>query len=134
MTTTPLNIKRTTDGLDIATTQVEESAYNLALIIQKTGPVPAPAAYTALGNLKVALWRLRDATNQLQDGIRRFHDRTDLHITDEDPFTGEPRDPAESLELAASQLRAISNNLADAASSTDIAQEAIAGQGYELNK
>lgn len=79
------------------------------------------------------MWRLRDATNQLQDGIRRFHDRTDLRITDEDPFTGEPRDPAESLELAASQLRAISNHLADAASSTDIAQEAIAGQGYVLN-
>ena len=132
MTTTPLNIEKTTDALDIATTQVEESAYNLALILKKAGPIPAPAAYTALGNLKVALWRLRDAANQLQDGLRRFHDVTDVHITDEDPFTGEPRDPAESFELAASQLRALSNHLADAASSTDIAQEAIAGQGYKL--
>ena len=134
MTTTPLNIGKTTDALDIATTQVEESAYNLALILKKAGPIPAPAAYTALGNLKVSLWRLRDAANQLQDGLRRFHDVTDVHITDEDPFTGEPRDPAESFELAASQLRAVSNHLADAASSTDIAQEAIAGQGYKLNK
>lgn len=87
-----------------------------------------------LGNLKVALWALTQTAQALQDGLGNSLTTPDIRLTDNDPTTGEPRDPAESINLANTALEHLTRALTQAACCVETAQTEINGQGYVFHQ
>lgn len=66
--------------------------------------MPAPVAYDVLGNLKVSLALLNEVVRYLPHGLRRSLDDARLAVYDQDPWTGQERDPGRQVASAADHL------------------------------
>lgn len=89
------------------------------------GAIPAPDAYTVLGNLKAALgYGAAQALRQLAD---RLEESPEEYVLRED----DGRDPAESIREAAGRMRAAADAANMVGAMLSSAQNAIAGQSAE---
>lgn len=73
--------------------------------------IPAPTQYEILGNLKVAVWGIREVVEFLPAGLANALANPDTVTTDRDVLTGEQRDPAESQRIHADALRVAKQSL-----------------------
>lgn len=94
------------------------------------GTVPAPVGYDLLGNVKVLLWYVREATGYLPRGLERSLGDERIVVYDRDLATGEDRDPVAQVASANLHLERLNAALREAAAAAEAAQSAIAGQGY----
>lgn len=95
------------------------------------GPtIPSPTGYALLGNLKAALWYLGEVVEHLPNGLDQSLSDPRIRVYDRSP-DGVERDPVAQVRLAGEHLRALHRALADAAASAELAQSAIAGQGWD---
>ncbi|MDO5678064.1 MAG: hypothetical protein Q4G35_11220 [Propionibacteriaceae bacterium] len=92
--------------------------------------LPAPTAYTILGNLKVLLGHLNEVVDFVPRGLNACRDHPDITITDASP-SGVPRKPETSVKIASDALAVVYSALARALKYAELAQQAINGQGYE---
>lgn len=93
--------------------------------------MPAPMVYGLLGDIKLTLWRLKEVTDHLPDGIAASLNDPRLAVYDRDLYTGDPRDSQAQAQLAAEQLIAASRALRQAADGVEAAQVALNSQGFE---
>jgi hypothetical protein len=84
--------------------------------------IPAPLAYSLLGNLRCLGVALSQLADQIDAGLRSS--LTTYDVYDED------RDPATSVELAGLDLTRAASHANDMAWRFGRAQQAIAAQGY----
>lgn len=94
------------------------------------GSVPAPVGYDLLGNVKVLLWYVREATGYLPRGLERSLGDERIVVYDRDFATGEDRDPVAQVAIANLHLARLNAALREAAAAAEAAQLALAGQGY----
>lgn len=92
--------------------------------------VPAPLAYDLLGELKVAFVHLAGVVRCLPDSLRSSLADPRLVVYDQDPWTGEQRDPVRQVELACEHMREVLNYLSAAVEAAEDAQVALNSQGY----
>ncbi len=93
-----------------------------ALNHQTYRPIPAPLAYSLLGNLRSLGAALSQLADQIDAGLRSSLTTYDVY--------DDTRDPAASVEMAGEALKNAGAHANDMAWRFGIAQEAIAMQGY----
>lgn len=93
--------------------------------------IPAPTQYEILGNLKVAVWGIREVVEFLPAGLANALANPDTVTTDRDVLTGEQRDPAESQRIHADALRVAKQSLNTLCEALKKAQTALNSQGFE---
>lgn len=86
--------------------------------------IPAPLAYSLLGNLRSLGAALSQLADQIDAGLRSSLTTYDVYDND--------RDPAASVELAGLDLTRAASQANDMAWRFGHAQQAIAAQGYHL--
>lgn len=109
------------------------AAEGLARVANGTscGAVSAPVGYDLLGNVKVLLWYVREATGHLPRGLERSLGDERIVVYDRDLATGQDRDPVAQVEIATVHLERLNAALGEAAAAAEAAQSAISGQGYD---
>ena len=93
--------------------------------------IPAPSAYDVLGNLTSLLGRLDEVAQFLPVGLRNSLTDPRIQVGDRDNTTGEVRDPAVQVDLAAAHLAELHTALEAAYAAAAAAQVAINGQGWD---
>lgn len=93
--------------------------------------IPAPSAYELLGNLKVALWSLKEVVEFMPTGLSNSLTVERITVVDRDFATGEVRDPKVSITATSHALGSMRAALAQAAEFAEQAQAPIDSQGYE---
>ena len=86
--------------------------------------IPAPLAYSLLGNLRSLGVALSQLADQIGAGLRSSLTKHDVY--------DDNRDPAASVEMASEALKNAADHANDMAWRFGRAQEAIAWQGYHL--
>lgn len=92
--------------------------------------IPAPSAYELLGNLKVALWSLKEVVEFMPTGLANSLTVPGITVVDRDFATGEVRDPEVYIAAASNALQSMYHALAQASKLAEQAQGAINSQGY----
>ncbi len=90
----------------------------------------APMVYSLLGDIKLTLWRLREVTEYLPQGVAASLTDPNLAVYDRDLYTGADRGADAQAQVAAQHLAAASRALRLAADSTEAAQVALNSQGF----
>ena len=93
--------------------------------------IPGPTAYDLLGNLSSLLWQLDEVAEFLPTGLRNSLNDERITVVDRDFNTGEVRDAAAQIDLAAKHLAELHAALQTAAAAAGAAQVAINSQGWE---
>lgn len=91
------------------------------------GTIPAPTAYTIIGNIKTLLWSLGEIVRFLPTGLANSGLNPAIVLTEDDAAI----DPQQSIMQATLVLAQIHTHLEAAANLADIAQSSIGGQGYK---
>ena len=120
------------DEINDAANAAADAAQQLARLANgnRAGTMPAPTAYTVLGNLKVLLAHLNEVIDFLPRGLSSSLHEESIQITDSAP-SGEPREPDASVSIATDALRVVYEALQRAGTYAELGQQAITGQGYE---
>lgn len=92
--------------------------------------IPAPTAYTILGNTKGMLRHITEVIDHLPSGLEASLNETSIDIYDQEPTTGQPRDAATQIQLAVGHLRRLRTLLHEATDHAEHAQIALNSQGW----
>ena len=132
-TPTLAHLEAQTDRMIEAATEAHAAAQDLARAANGNAGrvIPGSTAYDLLGNLSSLLWQLDEVAEFLPTGLRNSLKDPRITVTDRDFNTGEVRDPAAQVELAAKHLAELHAALQAAAAAADATQVAINSQGWE---
>ena len=95
------------------------------------GVIPAPSAYSIIGNLKTLVGSLHEVTEYLPGGLLKTLSNPHLTVTDRDIYgSNAKRDPSDQIALLGAHMAVVTEALADVQRHLELAQQSIAGQSY----
>lgn len=120
------------DQLDAAAVAAAAGMRALADQMTDGRPVPAPTISEVCTSLMKVLDDAARLVTEAPAGLRQSLQDPAITVHDVDAFTGEVRDPEESVHLAADALLTAARKLRQAVALLDEARTELDGQGYKL--